>query len=48
MDRDQNAAINIKNLAVGMPVSSKAQSRTEAQAGTAEKPHSHSVGIECG
>jgi len=38
MDRDQNAAINIKNLAVGMNVSSKAQSRTEAKAGAAEKP----------
>ncbi|QDZ40609.1 transposase [Euhalothece natronophila Z-M001] len=48
MDRDQNAAINIKNLAVGIPVSSKAQSRTEAQAGAAEKPDSHRVAIECG
>jgi putative transposase len=48
MCRDQNAAINIKNLAVGMNVSRKAQSRTEAKAGAAEKPHSHSVGIECG
>jgi len=37
MDPDQNAAVNIKNLAVGIPVSSKAQSRTEAQAGAAEK-----------
>ena len=48
MDRDQNAAINIKNLAVGMPVSSKAQSRTEAKAGAAERPQPHSVGIGCG
>jgi len=37
MDRDLNAAINIKNLAVGVNASSKAQSRTEAKAGAAEK-----------
>ena len=48
MDRDQNAAINIKKLAAGISVSSKAQSRTEAQAGAAEKPHSHRIAIECG
>ena len=45
MDRDENAAINIKNLAVGMPVSSKAQSRTEAKAGAAEKPRGVVSGV---
>ncbi len=48
IDRDGNAARNIKNLAVGIPVSNKAQSRTEAKAGAAEKPQPHSAGIGCG
>ena len=37
-DRDINAAINIKNLAVGHPVSSKAYRVTEALAGVGKKP----------
>jgi putative transposase len=48
MCRDKNAAINIKKLAVGIPVSSKAQSRTEAQAGATEKPQPHHEVIGCG
>jgi len=48
MDRDQNAAKNIKQLAVGMNVASKAQLRTEAKAGAAEKPQPHRVAIGCG
>ncbi|MEG5140090.1 transposase, partial [Microcoleus sp. A6-D4] len=37
LDRDHNAAINIKNRAVGHPVF-KAQSMSEAIAGVAQKP----------
>ena len=37
LDRDVNAAINIKNIAVGRTVI-KAQRVTEAKAGVAEKP----------
>ena len=37
-DRDVNAAINIKNLAVGHPVSSKAYRVTEALVGVGKKP----------
>jgi len=48
MDRDQNAAINIKNLAVGMNVRSKAQSRTKPKGGAAEKPQLHHEVISCG